>query len=42
MLPHESHGYVAMESTEHVLYEMLGWFDKYVKQAPPRPAGQKH
>ncbi len=35
MLPHESHGYAAMESIEHVLYEMLGWFDKYVKRAPP-------
>lgn len=34
MLPHESHGYVARESVEHVLYEMLTWFDKYVKNAP--------
>lgn len=38
MLPFESHGYRAMESTEHVLYEMLAWFDKYVKNAPPRMA----
>lgn len=37
MLPHESHGYVARESVEHVIYEMLAWFDKYVKNA--RPAG---
>jgi dipeptidyl aminopeptidase/acylaminoacyl peptidase len=36
MLPFESHGYQAMESTEHVLYEMLAWFDKYVKSAAPR------
>ncbi len=36
MLPFESHGYTAMESTEHVLYEMLSWFDRYVKNAPPR------
>lgn len=36
MLPHESHGYAARESIEHVLYEMLNWFDKYVKNAPPR------
>jgi dipeptidyl aminopeptidase/acylaminoacyl peptidase len=36
MLPFESHGYQAMESTEHVLYEMFTWFDKYVKNAPPR------
>jgi dipeptidyl aminopeptidase/acylaminoacyl peptidase len=36
MLPYESHGYIARESTEHVLYEMLSWFDRYVKNAPPR------
>ena len=36
MLPYESHGYMARESIEHVLYEMLGWFDRYVKNAPPR------
>jgi dipeptidyl aminopeptidase/acylaminoacyl peptidase len=36
MLPYESHGYQALESTEHVLYEMISWFDRYVKKAPPR------
>ena len=36
MLPHESHGYSARETTEHVLYEMLNWFDRHVKNAPPR------
>jgi dipeptidyl aminopeptidase/acylaminoacyl peptidase len=36
MLPHEAHGYAARESIEHVLYEMISWFDKYVKNAPPR------
>jgi len=36
MLPYESHGYAARESIEHVLYEMLGWFDRYVKNAKPR------
>jgi dipeptidyl aminopeptidase/acylaminoacyl peptidase len=36
MLPYESHGYAAKESTEHVVYEMLSWFDRYVKNAPPR------
>ncbi|HVF47433.1 MAG TPA: prolyl oligopeptidase family serine peptidase [Pyrinomonadaceae bacterium] len=36
MLPHESHGYSARESTEHTLYEMVSWFDKYVKNAKPR------
>jgi len=37
MLPFESHGYLARESNEHVLYEMVSWFDKYVKNASPRP-----
>ncbi len=36
MLPYESHGYAAQESIEHVLFEMLGWFDRYVKNANPR------
>lgn len=36
MLKYESHGYSALESTEHVLWEMLSWFDRYVKNAPPR------
>ena len=36
MLPSEGHGYVARESVEHTLYEMLTWFDKYVKNAEPR------
>jgi dipeptidyl aminopeptidase/acylaminoacyl peptidase len=34
MLPYESHGYSAMESNEHVIYEMLEWFNRYVKNAP--------
>jgi len=33
LLPHESHGYEARESVEHVLYEQFAWFDKYVKGA---------
>jgi len=36
MLPLEAHGYIAKETTEHVLYEMITWFDKYVKNARPR------
>ncbi|MCA1638725.1 MAG: prolyl oligopeptidase family serine peptidase [Acidobacteria bacterium] len=36
MLPHESHGYAAKESVEHTLFEMINWFDKYVKNAKPR------
>ncbi len=39
MLPFESHGYRAMESTEHVIYEMLAWVNKCVKIAPSRGAG---
>ena len=35
MLPHESHGYSARESTEHTLFEMVNWMDKYVKPAKP-------
>jgi len=37
ILPHEPHWYTAMESNEQLVYEMLRWFDKYVKNAPPRP-----
>ena len=40
MLPLEAHGYAAKESTEHVLWEMVNWFDKYVKNAKPRPQKQ--
>ena len=36
LLPLEAHGYAARESIEHTLYEMISWFDKYVKNAPPR------
>jgi dipeptidyl aminopeptidase/acylaminoacyl peptidase len=32
-LPSEAHGYSARESTEHVLWEMINWFEKYVKNA---------
>lgn len=32
-LPHESHGYIARESVEHTLFEMITWFDKHVKNA---------
>jgi len=33
LLPFEDHGYRARESVEHVLWEQLRWFDKYVKSA---------
>ncbi len=36
ILPHEPHWYSALESNEQLVYEMLRWFDKYVKNAPPR------
>ncbi len=31
LLPHEDHGYRAIESIEHVLWEQLAWFERYVK-----------
>jgi dipeptidyl aminopeptidase/acylaminoacyl peptidase len=33
LLPYESHGYVARESIEHTLYEMLRWFEKHVEDS---------
>jgi dipeptidyl aminopeptidase/acylaminoacyl peptidase len=36
ILPHEPHWYSAMESNEQLIYEMIRWFDKYVKDAPAR------
>lgn len=30
-LPHESHGYVARQSVEHTLWEMVTWFNRHVK-----------
>jgi dipeptidyl aminopeptidase/acylaminoacyl peptidase len=35
-LPYEAHGYLGRESIEHTLYEMVNWFDKWVKN--PQPA----
>ena len=34
MLPYEPHWYAARESNEQLVYEMLRWFDRYVKNAP--------
>jgi dipeptidyl aminopeptidase/acylaminoacyl peptidase len=31
LLPFEDHGYRAKESIEHVLWEQIRWFDRYVK-----------
>lgn len=36
MLPHEPHWYAALESNEQLAAEMIRWFDKYVKNAPPK------
>jgi dipeptidyl aminopeptidase/acylaminoacyl peptidase len=35
LLPYEDHGYRARESVEHVLWEQLNWFDKYIKNPTP-------
>jgi dipeptidyl aminopeptidase/acylaminoacyl peptidase len=34
LLPYESHGYRARESLLHMLWEMNGWLERYVKNAP--------
>ncbi len=39
-LPLEAHGYAGRETIEHVLFEMITWFDKYVKNAPARSKQQ--
>lgn len=41
MLPFEPHWYSARESNEQLLYEMLRWFDTYVKNAQPVALSQK-
>ncbi len=38
MLPFEPHWYSALESNEQLVYEMVNWFDRYVKNAPLRGA----
>jgi dipeptidyl aminopeptidase/acylaminoacyl peptidase len=37
-LPYEAHGYLGLESTEHVQWEMINWFDRWVKNATPKTA----
>jgi dipeptidyl aminopeptidase/acylaminoacyl peptidase len=41
-LPAEAHGYRAKETIEHVLWEEFTWFDKYVKDPPPRSTGSSN
>ena len=38
-LPLESHGYSARESVEHTLFEMMSWFERFVKDAQPIDPG---
>ena len=38
-LPDEAHGYRAKETIEHVLWEKLTWFDKFVKNAGAQITG---
>ncbi len=40
LLPHEPHWYTAMESNEQEVYEMLHWFDKYVRNSPARTTAE--
>ncbi len=40
LLPFEDHGYRAVESIEHVLWEQIRWFDYYVKNAKPDPTAE--
>jgi len=42
LLPHEPHLYSAMESNEQEVYEMLRWFDRYVKNAAPHTEKEAH
>jgi dipeptidyl aminopeptidase/acylaminoacyl peptidase len=35
-LPLEPHGYTALETQRHLLWEYINWLDKYVKNASPR------
>ena len=40
-LPHEAHGYAARESIEHVVYEMISWFERFVKDVQPRNSSKQ-
>ena len=40
LLPYESHGYTAKESLLHMLSEMNGWLDAYVKNPKSTAQGQ--
>jgi dipeptidyl aminopeptidase/acylaminoacyl peptidase len=36
MLPNEAHGYAARETIQHVVYEMVSWLERYLKDVQPR------
>ncbi len=40
-LPYEAHGYLARETTEHVLYEMINWFERFVRDVQPKPGSKQ-
>ena len=40
-LPYEAHGYAARETIEHVLYEMITWMERFVKDVPAKSGSQK-
>ncbi|SEK94491.1 Prolyl oligopeptidase family protein [Pseudoxanthomonas sp. GM95] len=42
MLPHEPHWYTALESNAQEVYEMLNWFDTYVKPPKAQAKAAKH
>jgi dipeptidyl aminopeptidase/acylaminoacyl peptidase len=42
MLPHEPHWYTALESNAQEVYEMLNWFDTYVKPPKTEARPAKH
>ncbi|CAI5496228.1 unnamed protein product [Closterium sp. Naga37s-1] len=41
LLPHEGHGYRARESLLHLLAEQSNWLDRYCKNRPAPPPGDK-
>ncbi len=41
LYPHESHGYRARETVLDCIYQMIDWFDRYVKNVPKRKKSEK-
>jgi len=40
-LPYEAHGYAARETIEHVLYEMINWMERFVRDVQPKPGSNQ-